>query len=32
MVMDKNGEMSFKINQIHLSTYYRICKVLKIDP
>jgi len=28
MSLSKNGQMSFKMNKIHISTYYRLKKVL----
>ena len=32
MVSGGKGEMSFRIEKIHLSTYHRICKAIKFEP
>lgn len=31
MVGSPKGQMCFKIENIHLTTFYRICRVVKLD-
>lgn len=31
MISNVKGEMSFRMQKIHLSTYHRICKILRIE-
>ena len=31
MSLSKNGQMNFKMNKIHISTYYRLKKALGIS-